>query len=137
MFDLSPTNLFVVDESAQCEFTDVAEDSWYYGYIASAVKFDIAQGIGDGTFNPSARITRQDMSVIAARAAQLSGVLPEAKELTFSDSADISDYAKEIVASMSAAGIISGSNGAFAPKDFATRAQAAKIISMLSDMLEK
>ncbi|MDO5396298.1 MAG: S-layer homology domain-containing protein [bacterium] len=125
----------ILDSSAECDFTDVPKDAWYYGFIASAVKFDIAEGVGDGSFHPSDRITRQDMAVIAARAARLSGALPEADKLEFIDSAEISDYAKESVAAMAEAGIISGSDGKFAPKDFATRAQAAKIISMLQDRL--
>lgn len=125
----------ILDSSAECDFTDVPKDSWYYGCIASAVKFDIAEGVGDGSFHPSDRITRQDMAVMAARAARLSGALPESDKLDFSDSTEISDYARESVAAMAEAGIIAGSDGKFAPKDFATRAQAAKIISMLQDRL--
>lgn len=125
----------IIDKDANCDFTDVAPETWYYTYVASAVKFDIVQGNGDGRFNPSQHITRQDMAVIAVRAAQLSGILPENGELNFADSNDISDYAKESVASMASAGVIAGADGNFNPKDFATRGQAAKIICVLNDML--
>ena len=55
---------------------------------------------------------------------------PEAK--TFTDADQISDFAIEAVAAMSAAGIINGTpEGAFLPGGDATRAQTAKMVSVL------
>lgn len=127
----------IFDKDAKCNFEDVPEDSWYYGYIAGAIKFDIVNGIGNGKFGPSDKITRQDMAVMAARAAQLTGILENDANIDFADASDISSYAVESVASMAKTGIISGDNGMFKPKDYATRAQAAKIISILDDMLKR
>lgn len=78
------------------------------------------------------------MAVIAAKSAYTAGVeLAEINaEKEFTDSADIADYARESVAKLQKAGIMSGDeNGAFNPRDNATRAQAAQIIYMLYKQL--
>ena len=53
----------------------------------------------------------------------------------FADDDEISDYAKKAVYALRAAGVVSGiTDDEFAPKENATRAQAAKIIySILTD----
>ena len=52
-----------------------------------------------------------------------------ADELNFNDKDLLSDYAKEAVAKMVKLGILNGKNdGNFAPKDYCTRAEAAKIL---------
>ena len=56
-------------------------------------------------------------------------------KLSFDDADEISDYAKQAVAYLADNGVVNGVDGKnFAPKAFATRAQAAKIIYMLLDM---
>ena len=55
--------------------------------------------------------------------------LPKQLSPDFADDEQISDYAKEAVEALAAAGIISGSeNGEFMPKKNATRAETAKIL---------
>jgi hypothetical protein len=54
----------------------------------------------------------------------------------FTDSASISSYAKEAVAAMQQAGLINGyEDGSFGPAKPATRAEAAKILAILLDIL--
>ena len=54
-------------------------------------------------------------------------------KVSFVDYDEISDYALDAVVSMAEAGVISGMDtGEFAPKDNATRAQAAVIIYRLA-----
>ena len=61
---------------------------------------------------------------------------PKNTELSFNDSENISDYAKEAVAELSALGIINGvGDGMFQPKSVATRAQAAVIIDNVFEYL--
>ena len=55
-------------------------------------------------------------------------------DMPFADSNNVSDYAKDAVSYMSEKGIINGqSDNMFAPKSFATRAEAAV---MLSNMIK-
>jgi len=51
----------------------------------------------------------------------------------FTDDKDISDYAKDYVYALRAKGIIDGraTDAGFAPKDFLSRAEAAKIIYLM------
>ena len=55
----------------------------------------------------------------------------------FGDEESISDYAKNAVQIMQNVGIISGrDNGNFAPTENATRAEAAKMLDMLLEIME-
>mgnify|MGYP000957121095 CR=1 FL=1 len=122
------------DNEADIEFKDVEKDSWYAPYLANACYYELVKGKEDGTFGVGEFITREDMAVMALRVAEKKGiVLPEVKEeINFVDGSLISDYAKPAVTAMQKAGIINGlENNSFAPKDFATRAQAAKIVDLL------
>lgn len=125
------------DENAECSFTDVDKNAWYYKYVAGAEAAGITGGIGDNKFGVGMLITRQDMVVMAYRAAQAAGIEITAKMSVsgFSDFADIAGYAREAVRSMKAAEIIKGLPGnRFAPRGNSTRAEAAKIVYLLMDL---
>lgn len=108
------------------EFFDVAEDAWYAPYINSAYQNNITSGYDDGTFKPNNNITREDMATMIFRTA---GYADSGIEPSFADADEISDYAKPAVATLNQKGIINGvGENKFAPKAFATRAQAAQII---------
>ena len=54
----------------------------------------------------------------------------------FSDADDISDYAAEAVSALSSAGIINGyENGIFDPNGKLTRAQTAKLVYLLTELM--
>jgi len=124
----------LVDNDATADFTDVQQGEWYYPYIASAQKHEIVNGFEDGSFGVDAAITRQDMAVMAFRAAQkyekISGKLNiELQELNFVDKDQISGYAQASVGIMQQLNIINGVGGdRFAPMEHTTRAAAAKVI---------
>lgn len=124
------TALDLVDETAKASFTDVAENAWYYTYVASAQKAGIVYGDDSGAFNPDSYITRQDMSVMIERAMKLTGYkFDEAKGEEFLDDESISDYAKDAVYNLKNKGIINGTgDNLFTPLGMATRAQSAKMI---------
>ena len=124
------------DQSATAQFKDVNSDEWYYKYIAGAVKHEIVKGIGNDIFGIGSLISRQDMSTMAYRTAMVAGInfKQNVSYSQFSDEQQIEDYAKEPVKTLRQAGIISGTGeNYFAPDKFSTRAQAAKIISLLLD----
>lgn len=111
------------------EFSDVDNDRWSYEYIAAALKAGIVSGDSESTFNPTGRMSRQDMAVIIYRTAKALGFeLPE-EGAAFDDHDNVSDYAKDAVSVLAAAGIVNGTGeNKFSPKDIVTRAQAAKIV---------
>lgn len=108
-------------------FTDVTADDWYFKYVNKAYMLGIVTGDDKGNFNPNALITRQDMATMVYR---LIGNGAEKGDLSvFTDSHQISDYAKSAVSYLVAEGIINGmGDGSFAPMQNATRAQAAQLI---------
>ena len=121
----------LTDEKADCTFKDVNDGKWYYNAIATAQKLGIVQGKTDGTFGINDAITRQDMAVMVYKVSELLKVeMKETNSQTqFKDSAKISAYAVNAISAMQKSGIINGvGNDNFAPKNNATRAQAAVII---------
>ncbi len=128
------------DVSGKVAFEDVREDVWYAKSVAWAAENGITNGVSAFAFAPEKNITREDMAVMIVRYAALKKITlkEEVSGKTFSDEADISDYACDAIKRMQAAGIISGLNdGSFAPKRFATRAETAKMISILLSAVEK
>ena len=129
----------LTDENSDCTFKDVNDGKWYYNAIATAQKLGIVQGKTDGTFGINDAITRQDMAVMVYKVSELLKV--EMKETNsqaqFKDSAKISAYAVNAISAMQKSGIINGvGNDNFAPKNNATRAQAAVIIYQVFNLAE-
>ena len=112
------------------QFGDVEAGRWSSSYIASAVSRGIVTGYEDGTFKPTATLTRQDAAVMSFRLANvMKKSVAKTDVLDFTDSDAVSAYAIEAVASLAGANIINGfENGSFSPMGTLTRAQAAKII---------
>ena len=121
-----------VSKSTGTSFSDVNAASWYAPYVEWAYRNGIVKG-SNGNFKPSANITRQDMAVMIENFSKyMSKTVPsmEAGKI-FADDSRIASYAKDAVASLQKAGIISGDvNGKFLPQSSATRAQAAKMITV-------
>lgn len=124
--------------NAVSNFTDVDEKMWYAPYTASAKEAGIVSGNQDGSFGIGTLIKREDMAVILYRVAESDINSNVSNEINFKDYEDISDYAKDAVVICNNAGIISGmGESTFAPKENATRAQAARMIEMLMKEVEK
>lgn len=116
---------------AECNFDDVGKESWAYPYIRSAYAAGVVNGISDNLFGVGSNITREDLCVMTDRMIKTGGFelkATQADDIKFNDDAEISDYAKESVYRLTKAGIISGDGTNFMPKQYATRAQAAKIV---------
>src|SRR5690606_35789272 len=96
----------------------------------------------DGKFDPHALITREQMVTMVVRALSYSNeaiLEQDVQPVVFADEAVIQAYAKEPVAHAVALGIINGieANGEtlFAPDADADRAQAAKVIYQMLEIL--
>lgn len=115
-------------------FYDVTDSDWSYSYIAKAVELGIVTGVSEAEFDKNSPITREDMAVMCTRALKSIGDYTEPGEgAVFGDIQDVSDYAASAVAAMSERGVINGyDDNTFRPKNNATRAEAAKIIYMLT-----
>lgn len=133
---ISAANLY--DENAECDFSDVNENDWAYKYVASASQNGIVNGLSDSVFGKSTNITREDVAVIVARIITKLGKEPEGKvnPTLFSDEDKISDYAKDSIHLLERLNIVNGfEDNSYQPKELLTRAQAAKIISLLLETI--
>jgi len=113
-------------------FSDVTKGEYYYDAIAAAKALGIAQG-SDNKFYPNASITREDTMVLALRAMSKSGSGIAAGDVStlsaYSDNNAIDSYAKDAIAALIKAGIITGSDdNKIHPMESITRAEAAAII---------
>ena len=113
-------------------FTDVAAGTWYTNAVAWASAEGIVDGYGDGRFGPNDNITREQLAVMLWRYAEE----PVASvELIFSDTSQISSFARPAICWAVENGILNGKGGNILdPKGFATRAEIAQ---MLKNYLDK
>ncbi|MGN0179284.1 MAG: S-layer homology domain-containing protein, partial [Monoglobaceae bacterium] len=125
------------EEEEVCGFADVDINQWYAKYVDIACAKGICRGVGDNAFGVGAQITRQDMAVMIYNALKAKGNAPEVAELPFEDSTEIADYSYEAVGALYGMGAVNGvSVTEFAPNANATRAEAAKMIYEVLDMLQ-
>ncbi|WP_026487441.1 glycosyl hydrolase 53 family protein [Caldanaerobius polysaccharolyticus] len=117
-----------VDEN----FDDVHKTDYYYESVGIAKKLGIVTGVGNKKFDPTEPITREDMMVLTFRALKAIGKLQSTGTtddlVNFTDKNYISEYAEESIATLVKEGIVCGRANRIAPKDNATRAEAATII---------
>ncbi len=110
-------------------FDDVTPSDWCYSYVASAFNNKLVYGISETSFGKGMNISRQDMAVIAYRAAKDSGRIHVGREMeTFKDHGQISEYALEAIEALYKTGVVNGSDGYYNPLATATRAEASVII---------
>ena len=112
-------------------FTDVSSEAWFYDSIMTAYATAIVNGIDGLQFGTGLPITREQLCAIAYRAQNFANIKIESEqyEVIFKDKDMVADYAVQAVESMYRAGIVNGvGNDEFAPKAYATRAMAAKIV---------
>nr|WP_285891388.1 NPCBM/NEW2 domain-containing protein [Paenibacillus pasadenensis] len=109
-------------------FNDAANiGPWAKSLVAQAVQAGYMKGYADGTFRPNSAITRAEMAVAIANAAELS--METNASIGFKDDKDIPTWAKDAVAAMKKIGIVEG-NGAniFNPDAKTTRIEAVTVL---------
>lgn len=117
--------------SGGSDFTDVEIGQWYSDAIAWAAANNIVGGYGNGLFGPDDPITREQLAAILYRYAQYKSYDTTASDdlSRYTDLGQLSEWAQEAVAWANSEGIISGTSAVtLAPKDSATRAQAAAMM---------
>lgn len=116
--------------SGEFEMDDVSENDWFYQDVKNAYLSGIISGVSSNLFGSGQPVTRQDMAVILYNVLKKKGITLNSDNMkNFTDESFISDYAKDAVRMLSAAGIINGDqNNDFNPRSNATRAEAAKMV---------
>ena len=113
-------------------YSDLEPGQYYLDAVCWAQINCIANGISDTLFAPNDNITREQIAAIMFRYARYKETAPTgawAIRLDYADLAEISDYALEGVMFCKLKGIMQGKGeNNFAPKDNATRAEAAAIL---------
>ena len=113
------------------QFTDVAEEAYYYQAVNWAAANGIVSGYGGGKFGPEDNITREQMAVILLNYEIYTDKIPRdiLMDREFSDWNMISDWAKNAVNRLTIQSILSGKPGnLFDPKGSATRAEFATVL---------
>lgn len=130
-----------VDNSVTA-FSDVPAGSYSAGSVAWAVKHGIVTGYADGTFKPTAPVTRQQMCAFMSRFmdyyTNVHGAffLKKGTVSSFIDNDQVADYAKAPVDRCRTYGLIEGyADNYFRPANTATRAHVAAVITRLAKVL--
>ena len=110
-------------------FGDVNTGDWFYDAMASSVLMGAFQGDGVN-LNPNANITRQEAFTVLARLFTLSGG-DQSVLNSYTDGAQVADWAKDSMASMVAAGYVKGSDNKLNPLSSITRAEFAQVMDNL------
>lgn len=128
--------LGIENEEYNINFNDAGEDKWYSKYVNIAYEKGICNGIDTVNFGAGQNITRQDMATLLYRALLYKNFAGKNDEVSFDDANEISDYAKDAVNALVNHGAIAGvGNNKFDPLGIATRAQAAKMVFGVIDVL--
>ena len=112
-------------------FTDVKKDVWYAPYVFAAKKAGIVQGYGT-KFLPEQSINRAEALKIFLEAAKFT--IPKVTKSVYKDVSIYAWYAKYVMFATTNK-IVSGyPDGTFRAKNFITRAEVAKIVSLVLDL---
>ncbi|MBO5059962.1 MAG: S-layer homology domain-containing protein [Clostridia bacterium] len=133
-------------------FTDVTKDDWFYSAMAKAYEMGAFSGDGNN-MNPENNITFQECFTVLSqvfdlippytRPAEMPETAPEGTLIsgnrlyditaldTFSDKAEIADWAKVFIAGVVSNGGWSGVDGKITPKAYITRAQFSVVMDNL------
>ena len=77
-------------------FDDVTSDKWYYREILSAYHYGLVKGDSESTFSPERNVTREEITVMVARALQYAGLRCSKSTVeNYVDKEKISDWAKD------------------------------------------
>lgn len=124
--------------STTAQFSDAPE--WAQAEIQALYEAGIVTGKEEGRFAPYDPITREQMAAMMIRAyeSQIGSKVQVNEEHIYKDAQQISAFARADVQKAYQLGLMKGrETGDFAPKAASTRAQAAKVLSILHHQLEK
>ena len=108
-------------------FTDVPSSKWYAQDINIAYNAGYFKGKGDNRAAAADTLKREDATVLLARIMRLQETVGES--LGFTDSRDLKEWSRGLVAAAAAQGIVGGyTDGSFRPANNITRGELAKML---------
>ena len=122
--------------SGDNEFTDVS--GWYETAVTWAAETGVATGYGDGTFQPTDSITRQEFAQMLYNYAKYKGydLTAEGDLSQFPDSGSVANWAKVAMSWANGNKLINGhDNGTIDAAGAGTRAQAASILMQFDTII--
>lgn len=130
--------LGIQDQSYENIYPDVRSNDWFSGAIQTAMDYELILGYEDGLFRPDANISRQEATVMLARAARIAGLNIElhSDEISrvlsrFMDREEIAAWATYDAASIVSLDLLKGRDGQYAPQSNLTRAETAALVKRL------
>ncbi len=118
----------------ETQFTDVAITSEFADAIVIAAEYGIIKGYTDGTFKPSAKISREEAMTMYARAMEIVklGEVDNNRIYNYQDADQVSEWAYDAVKKTLSAGVFNGrTEDTIEPKGTFTYAEAATAIRNL------
>ncbi|HYF78677.1 MAG TPA: S-layer homology domain-containing protein [Symbiobacteriaceae bacterium] len=120
-------------------FADVPCSAWFAPYVETAYRMAITDGQSATHFDPYAAVTRQELFTIIVRAlgrrweaANIGWTEVSSRLNAFTDKGAIADWARPALALAVSESIAAGyADGAFRPRAYTTRAEAAAAISRI------
>jgi hypothetical protein len=116
----------------EAKFTDVSKGAWYEEAVSKASKAGIINGTGTTTFDPDARIKREEMVTMMMRAYV---ILKDVKlnvntASSFTDESAVEAWALDSVRAAAALDLINGRDeNKFVPSGITSRAEAAALLN--------
>ena len=129
----------IVNQNAAAPHNDLDETHWAYVYVASAYEAGMLDIYSQKIFNGAAPITREEIAYVSVAAMIKSGCIEKAEATMpdFTDTDKMSSYSPYSIATLASLGVINGrGDGSFCPKDYATRAESAKIVYNVLSIIE-
>lgn len=119
--------------SAASGFQDVAKSDWFADAVYAAKEAKLIDGRTANAFEPNAAITRQEMAAIMVRAYEaLHGTVSADNSTAFKDMKDAPAWSQQAVSKAYKLRLIDGyESNEFKPQGEATRAETAKLLSVL------
>ena len=114
-------------EADVSQYQDVVSGSWYYHYIAKAVKMGLIAGMSADTMAPGGLATREQVFAVLARALKLE---PGSADVLdgFQDGESVSSWAVNAVSALVEHGYVHGSENCLYPQRNITREEFAKVM---------
>lgn len=117
------------------DFTDVAPGTWYEEAVAWAQQAGVVHGFDDGTFQPNAIITREQLAAMLQNYSMYKGENTDARQdlNAYSDADAVSTWAQDALSWACAEGVLQGmTETSLASQSSATRAQMAAVLLRLA-----
>ncbi|CAI6037358.1 hypothetical protein PAECIP112173_00872 [Paenibacillus sp. JJ-100] len=112
-------------------YVDTPMNAWFYADVGAMTNLSIMEGKGQGMFKPNASITREEAAAMLVRMLKKTPYTNNGISSTYTDSGDISTWARSYVQQAYQLGLMRGSNGKFRPGDQITREETATVLDAI------